>query len=459
MTADAATLGPDSGHAPARLRIEVVEALGPGLELAHDQRTGGLVAARARSGGLWLGFDRGALVDSDDGSGRSVPVIVAVPGSTWPGCQVDAEIVGALAAGGRTILVARISGVPEPLPAVARVVAQVPEGAWLDAATAAGIAAAARREHRRRQAMDRIVGGRAWEASGATPEAARFTTPHSLAEYSLGRLPPRFLRGLRDLLDPGERILYSIERPGITATGFIGQVPRQDRRSALLVLTDRQVAWLVDHADPDRYLSDWGIDAETIPIELVTAARVVESGRWCRLVIATDRGQTEARLPAELSSEVGVAAQLIERFIPAADVRLPRRRYVVERRNIDWSRLDAFSGGTDVRSLTRQLDADAVAWLLGPARQGHPRAEACALTPDSIAFISGRRRHDVPLGAVHAFRIALSPLVGRFEVVGSRVLGAMTFPAPFGDLAGTFVRSAGRLTATVPGVRHQPSPT
>ena len=66
--------------------------------------------------------------------------------------------------------------------------------------------------------MDRIVGGRAWDASGATPEAARFTTPHSLAEYSLGRLPLRFVRGLRDLLDPDERILYSVERPGIMAT-------------------------------------------------------------------------------------------------------------------------------------------------------------------------------------------------------------------------------------------------
>ena len=450
MTADAANLGPDSGHAPARILIEVVEALGPGLELEPDQRPGGLVAARARAGGLWLGFDRGALVDSDDGSGRSVPVLIAVPGSTWPGCRIDAELIGALAAGGRTVLVARISGIPEPLPAVARVVAQMPDGAWLDAATAAGIAAAARREHRRRQAVDRIVGGRAWEASGATPEAARFTTPHSLAEYSLGRLPLRFVRGLRDLLDPDERILYSVERPGMPATGFRGRVSRPDRRSALLVLTDRQVAWLVDHADPDRYLSDWGIDAETIPIELVTGVQVVESGRWCRLVVATDRGQTEARLPAELSAEVAVAARLIARFIPAADVRLPRRRYLVEHREVEWSRLEAFGGGPVVRGLTEQLGDGVVAWLLGPSRQGHPDAEACALTRNSIAFLTTRRRHEVPLRAVHAFRVALSPLVGRFEVVGSQVLGAMTFPAPFGDLAGTFVRSAGRLAATVP---------
>ena len=34
----------------------------------------------------------------------------------------------------------------------------------------------------------------------------------------------------------------------------------------------------------------------------------------------------------------------------------------------------------------------------------------------------------------------------------------VSFPAPFGDLAGTFVRSAGRLAATVPSVRDEPSP-
>jgi len=450
MAADAATREPDSGHAHARLLVEVVEPLGPGLELERDLRTGGLVATQARAGGLWLGLDRGALVDSDDGSGRSLPVLVAVPGSTWPGCRIDAAIVGALKSGGRTILVARIDGIADPLPAVARVVAEMPDGAWLDEATAAGIAATGRREHRRRQAMDRIVGGRAWEAKGATPEAARFTTPHSLAEYSLGRLPLRFVRGLGDLLDPDERILYWVERPGITATGFFGRVSRQDRRSALLVLTDRQVAWLVDHADPDRYLSDWGIDVETIPVEHVTAVQVVESGRWCRLVVATDRGRTEALLPAELSAEAAVAAQLIERFVPVADVRLPRRRYDVERCEIDWSRLDPFLGSAVMRSLTETLD-DAVAWLLGPSRMGHQGAEACALTTDSIAFLTTRRRHVVPLEEVHAFRVVLSPLVGRFEVVGPRVLGTMSFPAPLADLAGVFVRSAGRLAATMPG--------
>ena len=458
MTADATTHEPDPGRAHTRLLVEVVEPLGPGLELERDERTGGLVATRARTGGLWLGLDRGALVDSDDGSGRSVPVLIAVPGSTWRGCRIDAELVGALDAGGRTVLVAKIDGISDPLPAVARVVAEMPAGAWLDVAAATGIAAAARREHRRRRAAARIVGGRAWEASGATPEARRFTTPHSVAEYSLGRLPPRFVRGLVDLLDPDERILYWVERPGITATGFLGRVSRQNRRSALLVLTDRQVAWLVDHADPDRYLSDWGIDVETIPVELVTGVHTAESGRWCQLIVVTDRGRTEARLPAELSAEAAVAAGLIGRFIPAADARLPRRRYDVERAEIDWSRLDAFGGGTNVRGLTGQFDNAAVTWLPGPSRQGHPGAEACVLTPGSIAFLTTRRRNDVPLETVHAFRVVLSPLVGRFEVVGSLVLGTMSFPAPFGDLAGTFVRSARRLAATMPGQGRGTSP-
>lgn len=48
---------------------------------------------------------------------------------------------------------------------------------------------------------------------------------------------------------------------------------------------------------------------------------------------------------------------------------------------------------------------------------------------------------------------------GRYMNIANerRVLGTMSFPAPFGDLAGTFVRSARRLAATVPGEARGPS--
>ena len=193
MTADAANRGPDSGHAPARILIEVVEALGPGLELERDDRTGGLVAARARAGGLWLGFDRGALVDSDDGSGRSVPVIVAVPGSTWPGCRIEAELVGALAAGGRTVLVARISGIPVPQPAIARVVADMADGAWLDVATAAGIAGVGAP---RASATAGNIADRGWPCVGRIRGHARGGPVHdpALARRVLPRTPAAAVR-------------------------------------------------------------------------------------------------------------------------------------------------------------------------------------------------------------------------------------------------------------------------
>ena len=59
--------------------VEVEEALGPGLDYARDLERGGILVSGTRGGGLWLGADRGFLVDSDDGHGRAVPVLVVLP--------------------------------------------------------------------------------------------------------------------------------------------------------------------------------------------------------------------------------------------------------------------------------------------------------------------------------------------------------------------------------------------
>ena len=51
--------------------VEVEEALGPGLDNERDLVRGGVLVRGARGGGLWLGADRGFLVESDDGHGRA----------------------------------------------------------------------------------------------------------------------------------------------------------------------------------------------------------------------------------------------------------------------------------------------------------------------------------------------------------------------------------------------------
>ena len=208
-----------------RVLIEIDEPMGPGVDFEPNVDGIGSTARRARVRGPWLGLDRGHLVDADDGSGREVPVLVALPASTFAGCRIEGELVGGLAAQGGSVLVARINGAALPIEPFIRTVAGrlASEGSWMSAQGAARHAERARREYRERRAKERVVGGRAWLPEGSeAPDKARFSTPHSLSEYSLARLPPRFMRGLEGLLDPDERILYWIERPALVDTGARG---------------------------------------------------------------------------------------------------------------------------------------------------------------------------------------------------------------------------------------------
>ncbi len=252
----------------ASFQVEVEQALGPGVDFERDAH-GQLLGRHARPGRLWFGFDRAALVDSDDGLGRLVAVLVAVPASTYAGCRLEIELAGGWQTPSGPILVGRVAGTPLPPPLSARIAASVDEGTWLDTEAAERVASHARHRFRERRSHARISGGRAWYAIGVLPpEVARFATPHSAAEYSLAKLPPRFVRGLEHILDADERILYWVERPMAGDLGVVERLRRQvERRAALLVLTDRQLLWLVDHAKPP---------ARTCP----TGASTSSSFRW-----------------------------------------------------------------------------------------------------------------------------------------------------------------------------------
>ncbi|MGH2467154.1 MAG: hypothetical protein ACRDGL_05440, partial [Candidatus Limnocylindrales bacterium] len=90
-----------------RVLLEVEEALGPGVELEPaGPGGGGLVVRRTRRGAVWLGVDRAVLVDSDDGRGRAVAVLVAVPASTFSGCRIEGHLWGGFRGRGGSVLVA-----------------------------------------------------------------------------------------------------------------------------------------------------------------------------------------------------------------------------------------------------------------------------------------------------------------------------------------------------------------
>ncbi len=429
--------------------VEVERPLGPGVEFEHDAH-GGLIGRRARSGSGWLGFDRAALVDSDDGQGRALPVLAALPVSTFTGARLEVELIGGLRSNLGTTLVGRLPGMPLPVPALVRAAAALAsEAAWLEPEAAARVVLRARQRYRERRSQARIVGGRAWQAVGVIrPEVARFDTPHSAAEYGLAKLPARFLRGLEGLLDDGERLLYWLERPVAGDLGVFERVrSRIDPRAALLALTDRQLLWIVDHARPDRHLSDWGVDVELIPLERLLEARCAERGRTVELTVATSSGIRTYTLPAELRAEVGVMRDLLGRFVPAAAGYLPRRRYPLDVIPFDAEGAARYGQEAEARTIHASAagEGEVMAFLFSPRRSGQSRPAALVLRPARVELIQPER-HVLTLDRIVAIGLTLSPLVGRISMEPGI---EMSYPAPLADRGVAFVRLARRAIANV----------
>ncbi len=428
--------------------VEIERALGPGVDFVGE-RGSGLVGRRARPGGAWLGFDRGALVNSDDGFGRRVAVLVALPASTFAGARLEVDLVGGWTTADAVILVTALPGGSQPVPGVARVAAALDDDAtWLDREAASQEARRAHQRFRERVSHARISGGRAWHPSGALPpEVARFVTPHSAAEYSLARLPGRFLRGLEGLLDDDERVLYWIERPMLTDLGLVDRLrARIDRRAALLVLTDRQLLWIVDHAQPDRFLSDWGVDVELLPIERVTGTQSAERRAIVELTVAVGRATRKYALPVELRDEVRVMGGLIERFTPPAAGARPRRRYELDPVAFDPETAARYGQEAEACALldVARDEGDLLAVLFSPRRQEQRSPAALVLRPNVVELRSAARRSAVAFDDVTAVLLTLSPLVGRLAF-GDRI--ALTYPAPLAAHGAAFVRLARKAIA------------
>lgn len=432
----------------ARELVEVTEPLGPGLDVEIGAE-GSPVVVRARPGVAFPGFDRGFLVDSDDGSGRSVRAVVALPASSHRGCRIAVRWQGVVRDDRGPILVGDIEAGPAAAAQALRALVAGGAAEVGRADEAARLVHAARLRFRERRAGRRIVGGRAWELPDAGIERARFTTAHALPSYALSRLPPRYVRALELLLDPGERVLYAVERPFDSASGGWRR-GRADRRAAILVLTDRQVAWVVDHADPDRFLSDWGVDATCVPVERLRRATATVAGRWATVRLETDAGCSEHRLPAELAAEVRVFAELAARFTPGAAGLLPRRTYPDPDNEVEWSRMDAFGETAGVRELAAAVSDLPLAVLPSPARPGHRRTSLWVLDRDGVAVTGRGDVERVALTDVHAVTLVFSPLEGRAEILGRRQL-QLDVPAPYADVAAAFARALRRRLASTPG--------
>ncbi len=435
--------------------VEVEEALGPGLDNERDLVRGGVLVRGARGGGLWLGADRGFLVESDDGHGRAVPVLVALPASSFAGARIDAELVGGFADASGLALVARLPGASVPVDAVLRAVGRLSADAeWIDAHRASERASAARRAFRERRSRGRIVGGLAWRPpEGLLAEASGAGAVYSKAERSLDRLPPRFIRGLEGMLDPDERLHYSIERPWRSDVNLLARVRGGgDNRSGLLLLTDREILWLIDHSNPDSFLFDWGVDVEMVPVEQLTGVRVEDECDVLRLVLETHGGRHGVTLPAELEADVRVIESLALRFLPERNRGRLRRVYTAEAIEFVEENAERFHQLDEARALreaARREAGELLAFVYSPRREGQGHALGMWLSPLEVGIV-GPRPERLFLRDLRSVGMVLSPLIARVTLRGLGRTLSFPYPAPLAVHGAALVRLLRRLWANGP---------
>ncbi len=438
-----------------RVWVTIEEAPGPGLELAVDRSRPGPVLTGSRGVGTFLGFDRGAVHETDSGDGTPLAAVVALPSSASAGCWLEAQVCGVMTDGAsRAVLVTSLPGHPVPVAPIIRVAARMPDGELLGVAEAVAVVRRANERFRRRRAAGRGPMRPAWLPIDLETREMTGASIASSAERGLSHLPPRFVRGLTGLLDTDERILASVERPPDTSGGILAWRRPRDRRAALLVLTDRQVLWLVDHAPPSRYLLDWGVDAELLPLERLVDLRIRFDERRSSgtgLGLRTDAGETMFALPSDLEPEARAFALLLARFLPGEGQNVVRRRYPIEPLPFDPEPASRFRQGEEaarrVAALGALGSAEPLAAFYAPRRERVKQSIAVVLTPHELLTESGGRVVQLPLPALRLMGVALSPLVGRVELHGGGSPLRFTYPSPLSEAATVFIRACRRAWA------------
>lgn len=425
--------------------VQIDEPGGPGLDLVLARGQPGPVIFGARRSGAWNGADRGSVVETDTGDGSPLRALVALPSSSSAGVRLEAELSGAFDVDGATpLIVAALPGHALPSEPSLRAAARLPiEARYVDAAAAARLVRQARAMYRRRRAAGRRTGRPAWlPPDELVAGIARYST----AEEQLRRLPPRFVRGLRDLLDPDERLLASVERRPEEAAGVLDWRPGRERRSALLVLTDRQLIWLVDHLPPDRYLFDWGVDAELLPLESLLTATLARE-RTPALVLGTAGGQMELPMSADLAPELDGILTHLARFLPGPAL---RRHYLLESLDVNAEALEPFKQADEAAQRIAALGQtvpDGVATFFAPRREHVKQSVVVVLTPAEIALEADGRVRRLRLRCLRSVALALSPLIGRVELRGADGDAQFSYPASLATSATAFTRQLRRAWA------------
>lgn len=377
--------------------------------------------------------------------GLPLPAIVIVSLPTFPGCLVEARVIGVLTAGdGRRWVV----GIPaadtarthirsaDDLTQTERIaVAEMAGGAeaaaWMPADASWLVVRQAREAfwEQKARAETAVRYGAAWKATAPAPHphGRGEAEPHTWAEYLIPLLPARFQRYVEEMLLPDERILFFAERPEFTTPGRVAVFRRQKERHGLLVVTNRQVLTMLDSLPPDSTLVDWGYVAKATAVERVQSAWVEhrESSVEFRMSLAAAGGVEHSSLlfPAEHASALQEGVQLLKAFTqPAARTVAPLYFGAPEGRTAG-DRAGLLAKYPHLERLVSQAgqeDVLAAAAARGP--EGRGLGPALVVTPTQLIVFTGARSEkdrvegaSVPIDAVSSVEVLQSVISCRFE--------------------------------------------
>lgn len=317
---------------------------------AYDEHAHVIRLAEVLHVGARVPIDRGSIPNTLTPEGEPVPVVLLVTQHVFPGAHVQARPLAlAESEDGSFGLIVAVPAVDPSLhehrdasdldDAARQAIAalhRAPSLRWQPASAAIDYIRMARERAAwaRREAAKGQRPGRSWQADRLVG-SGRASDVYTAAERDLRALPARFQRYVADCLFADERILLFVTRPPMPAESS-GLPFWRSRRlpDGLLVVTDRQILWMVDAMPPDATMVQWGYVAQIGAIERLSAVTIDRHDDRLYLTITwTARGGAEVLaipFPNDRCDLLVDATHLLDRFIPRPPTRAVRRIYQLD---------------------------------------------------------------------------------------------------------------------------------
>lgn len=348
-----------------------------------------------------------------DGAPLQALVFTALP--TFPGCVVRARVEGVLEGrtpdGARHALVfsaaegglqqAREELFRAALGAGAHLLGWRPSTKvkWLDVDDASRLLAEGRHDYAWQRARERAVRyGAAWKAQPGVRgrDGSLYAEPHTWAERMVASLPSRFRKYVEDELLDDERILAFVERPPFRPPGpRWGVLLRRRLPEGLLIVTDRQILFMVDAIPPGATMVHWGYVARTTAVERISAAKLKTDDDRAVLEVAVQAQSGVEHFSIAFPPAHGDALREVQSVLAkfSAPGQAVRRLYAEED---DGRRTEPFEARSRAGSWAR-LEGHQVV-LSGPAGEGRVRAADISTVEFMHSLVGCRLTFFSPVG-------------------------------------------------------------